>query len=38
MWLDPEDNGRLPNGWGSEYSIRQVTEEPAALGARLRAG
>jgi AMP-activated protein kinase-like protein len=24
MWLDPEDEGRLPNGWGSEYSVRHV--------------
>ena len=26
MWLDPEDDERIPNGWGSEYSIRLVTE------------
>jgi 1,4-alpha-glucan branching enzyme len=26
MWLDPEDDDRIPNGWGSEYSIRKVTE------------
>jgi hypothetical protein len=25
MWLDPEDEGRLPNGWGSEYSLRHIT-------------
>lgn len=24
MWLDPKDDGRIPNGWGSEYSIRHV--------------
>ncbi len=24
MWLDPEDDGRVPNAWGSEYSIRFV--------------
>jgi len=24
MCLDPEDEGRLPNGWGSEYSVRHV--------------
>ena len=24
MWLDPQDDGRIPNGWGSEYSIRHV--------------
>jgi Glycogen recognition site of AMP-activated protein kinase len=25
MWLDPDDEGRIPNTWGSEYSLRQVT-------------
>jgi AMP-activated protein kinase-like protein len=24
FWLDPHDEGRVPNGWGSEYSIRHV--------------
>jgi hypothetical protein len=24
FWLDPSDEARLPNGWGSEYSIRFV--------------
>jgi AMP-activated protein kinase-like protein len=24
FWLDPHDEGRIPNGWGSEYSIRHV--------------
>lgn len=24
MWLDPADDGRIPNGWGSEYSVRRV--------------
>jgi 1,4-alpha-glucan branching enzyme len=24
MWLDPADEGRVPNGWGSEYSVRHV--------------
>ena len=24
MWLDPSDDGRVPNTWGSEYSIRHV--------------
>ena len=24
MWLDPEDEGRLPNGWGSDYSVRHI--------------
>ncbi len=23
-WLDPNDEGRIPNGWGSEYSVRYV--------------
>ena len=23
-WLDPHDEGRIPNGWGSEYSIRYI--------------
>lgn len=23
-WLDPDDDGRMPNGWGSEYSVRYV--------------
>jgi 1,4-alpha-glucan branching enzyme len=27
MWLDPMDEGRIPNGWGSEYSIRHVTSD-----------
>jgi 1,4-alpha-glucan branching enzyme len=24
IWLDPEDDGREANAWGSEYSIRHV--------------
>ena len=24
MWLDPADDGRVPNTWGSEYSVRHV--------------
>jgi 1,4-alpha-glucan branching enzyme len=31
MWLDPEDEGRLPNGWGSEYSVRHVAANSVAL-------
>ena len=31
IWLDPEDEGRLPNGWGSEYSVRHVVAEPAPV-------
>ena len=27
-WLDPDDDGRVPNGWGSEYSVRRVGEAP----------
>jgi hypothetical protein len=23
-WLDPNDEGRIPNGWGSEYSVRYI--------------
>jgi Glycogen recognition site of AMP-activated protein kinase len=23
-WLDPNDEGRIPNGWGAEYSVRYV--------------
>jgi hypothetical protein len=23
-WLDPNDEGRIPNGWGTEYSVRYV--------------
>jgi len=23
-WLDPNDDGRVPNAWGSEYSVRHV--------------
>ncbi len=29
-WLDPDDDGRVPNGWGSEYSVRRVGETPQA--------
>ena len=25
FWLDPNDDGRIPNAWGSEYSVRHVT-------------
>jgi hypothetical protein len=25
-WLDPRGDGRIPNAWGSEYSVRDVTE------------
>jgi anti-sigma B factor antagonist len=33
-WLDPHDDGRTPNGWGSEYSVRNVaplSEPPSSL-------
>ena len=23
-WLNPHDEGRIPNGWGSEYSVRYI--------------
>jgi 1,4-alpha-glucan branching enzyme len=26
FWLDPYDEGRVPNSWGAEYSIRYVRE------------
>jgi hypothetical protein len=26
FWLDPFDEGRVPNGWGTEYSVRYVHE------------
>ena len=31
MWLDPADEGRVPNGWGSEYSVRHVAFEPVLM-------
>jgi len=33
-WLDPHDEGRVPNGWGSEYSVRRVRSDEAALASR----
>jgi anti-sigma B factor antagonist len=33
-WLDPNDHGRVRNGWGSEYSVRDVeptSERPSPL-------
>jgi hypothetical protein len=27
FWLDPHDEGRLCNGWGSEYSIRYIRQD-----------
>lgn len=34
-WLDPGDEGRVPNGWGSEYSVRYVGDSsPAAAKVR----
>jgi len=32
IWLDPNDDGRVPNGWGPEYSVRNVApiSEPAS--------
>jgi len=26
LWLDPGDEGRMANGWGSEYSVRYVRD------------
>lgn len=28
MWLDPADEGREPNAWGSECSVRNVDPAP----------
>lgn len=36
MWNDSEDDGRTPNGWGSEYSVRHVALDPMAT--RVTAG
>lgn len=30
-WLDPNDEGRIPNGWGSEYSVRYIQKSDANL-------
>lgn len=30
MWLDPADDGRISNAWGSEYSTRYVAVEVGA--------
>jgi hypothetical protein len=27
-WLDPDDEERMPNSWGSEYSVRYVGATP----------
>ena len=27
LWLDPRDEGRIANGWGSEYSIRYIRQD-----------
>lgn len=35
MWLDPGDDGRIPNGWGSEYSVRHVAVEPRMVAATM---
>ena len=29
-WLDPEDDERVPNWWGSEYSVRNVMPSDGA--------
>jgi len=34
MWLDPDDDGRVPNAWGSEYSVRYIRTEPSSAHAR----
>jgi hypothetical protein len=35
-WLDPNDDRRIPNGWGSEYSVREV-RQPAEAPMPVRA-
>ena len=30
-WLDPSDHGRLPNGWGSEYSVRYIRRRQTTI-------
>ncbi len=32
FWLDPHDEGRVPNGWGSEYSILYIRERIRRIG------
>ena len=27
LWLDPHDEGRICNSWGSEYSIRYIRQD-----------
>lgn len=34
MWLDPHDDGRIPNAWGTEYSVRYVGPESALAAAQ----
>ena len=33
FWLDPDDEARTPNAWGTEYSVRQVATTPAGAKA-----
>jgi len=28
FWLDPGDDERIPNSWGSEYSVRHIAATP----------
>jgi anti-sigma B factor antagonist len=37
-WLDPEDDGRIPNGWGSEYSVRHLPSRRERAHKRARRG
>lgn len=37
FWLDPSDEGRILNGWGSEYSVRHVRTADAPARKQLRA-
>jgi hypothetical protein len=29
-WLDPSDEERIRNAWGSEYSVRHITLHPSS--------
>jgi len=34
VWLDPGDDGRVPNAWGSEYSVRFIPPDASPSRAR----
>jgi Glycogen recognition site of AMP-activated protein kinase len=37
-WLDPQDEARIPNGWGSEYSVRCMRRRTRGRRAQLSPG